>query len=131
MEYGWNFSISGLKMKMKSGVGKIFLKFLHAGDYFHLLHKSAENHKFSNIFPRMERFQKKILDHFPPSFLGQNFLILGKDYILRVKTMYESVKWDVLKEFSNAFLIPTFHTIRLNNNQKNDCTFTKDCSNLL
>ena len=30
MEYGWNFSISGLKMMMKSGLGKIFLKFLHA-----------------------------------------------------------------------------------------------------
>ena len=29
MEYGWNFSISGLKMMMKSGLGKIFLKFLH------------------------------------------------------------------------------------------------------
>ena len=26
MEYGWNFSISGLKMMMKSGLGKIFLK---------------------------------------------------------------------------------------------------------
>ena len=30
MEYGWNFSIFGLKMMMKSGLGKIFLKFLHA-----------------------------------------------------------------------------------------------------
>ena len=30
MEYGWNFSISGPKMMMKSGLGKIFLKFLHA-----------------------------------------------------------------------------------------------------
>ena len=29
MEYGWNFSIFGLKMNMKSGLGKIFLKFLH------------------------------------------------------------------------------------------------------
>ena len=29
MEYGWNFSISGLKMMMKSGLEKIFLKFLH------------------------------------------------------------------------------------------------------
>ena len=27
MEYGWNFSISGLKMK--SGLKEIFLKFLH------------------------------------------------------------------------------------------------------
>ena len=30
MEKGWTFSISGLKMMMKSGLGKIFLKFLHA-----------------------------------------------------------------------------------------------------
>ena len=33
---------------MKSGVEKIFLKFLHAGDYFRLLHKTIQNHKFSN-----------------------------------------------------------------------------------
>ena len=30
IEYGWNFSIYGLNMMMKSGLGKIFLKFLHA-----------------------------------------------------------------------------------------------------
>ena len=30
MEYGRNFSISGLKMMVKSGLEKIFLKFLHA-----------------------------------------------------------------------------------------------------
>ena len=48
MEYGWNFSISGLKMMVKSCLEKIFLKFLHPGDYFPLLHKSAQNHKFSN-----------------------------------------------------------------------------------
>ena len=30
MEYGWNFSISGQKMMVKSGLEKIFLKFLHA-----------------------------------------------------------------------------------------------------
>ena len=29
MEYGWNFSISGLKMLVESGLEKIFLKFLH------------------------------------------------------------------------------------------------------
>ena len=41
-------TIFGLKMTVKSGLEKIFLKFLHAGDYFPLLHKSAQNHKFSN-----------------------------------------------------------------------------------
>ena len=38
----------GLKMMVKSVLEKIFLKFLHAGDYFPLLLKSAQNHKFSN-----------------------------------------------------------------------------------
>ena len=41
-------NIFGLKMIVKSGLEKIFLKFLHAEDYFPLLHKSAQNHKFSN-----------------------------------------------------------------------------------
>ena len=35
-------TIFALKMMVKSGVEKIFLKFLHAGDYFPLLHKSAQ-----------------------------------------------------------------------------------------
>ena len=38
-------TIFGLKMIVKSGLEKIFLKFLHAGDYFFLLYKSAQNHK--------------------------------------------------------------------------------------
>ena len=41
-------TIFGLKMMVKSGLEKIVLKFLHAGDYFLLLHKSAQNDKFSN-----------------------------------------------------------------------------------
>ena len=41
-------TIFGLKMMVKSGLEKIFLKFLHAGDYFPLLHKIVQNHKFSN-----------------------------------------------------------------------------------
>ena len=39
-------TIFSLKMMVKSGLEKIFLKFLHVGDYFPLLHKSAQNHKF-------------------------------------------------------------------------------------
>ena len=35
MEYGWNFSISGLKMMVKSGLEKIFLKFLHSLTIFY------------------------------------------------------------------------------------------------
>ena len=52
-------TIFNLKMMMKSGLEKIFLKFLHAGDYFRLLHKSAQNLKFSNkkqLSSRMEGF---------------------------------------------------------------------------
>ena len=48
MESVYKNTIFGLKMTVKSGLEKIFLKFLHAGDYFPLLHKSAQNHKFSN-----------------------------------------------------------------------------------
>ena len=45
MEYGWNFSISGQKMMVKSGLEEIFLKFLHAQAIFEksdLLHKSED-----------------------------------------------------------------------------------------
>ena len=41
-------TIFGLKMMVKSGLEKIFLKFLHAVDYFPLLHKSAQNNKITN-----------------------------------------------------------------------------------
>ena len=35
MDYGWNFSISGLKMMVQIGIEKIFLKFLHAQVIFY------------------------------------------------------------------------------------------------
>ena len=41
-------TIFGLKMILKSGLEKIFLKFLYAREYFFLLHKSVQNHKFSS-----------------------------------------------------------------------------------
>ena len=47
MEYVHKINIFGLNMMVKSGLEKIFLKSLHAGDYFPLLHKSAQNQKFS------------------------------------------------------------------------------------
>ena len=63
MEYGWNFSISGLEIMMKSGLGKIFLKFLHAITMLSLLLNfwskfSNKNNmvsawrNFKNVFPR-------------------------------------------------------------------------------
>ena len=48
MKYGWNFSISGLKMMMKSGLRKIFLKFLHALTMSFLLLNFDQKYKFSN-----------------------------------------------------------------------------------
>ena len=47
MEYGWNFSISGLEMMMKSGLGKKFLKFLHSVNMSFLLLNSDQKYKFS------------------------------------------------------------------------------------
>ena len=38
-----------LKMMVKSSLEKMISKFFHAGNYFLLLHKSAQDHKFSNI----------------------------------------------------------------------------------
>ena len=61
MEYGWNFSISGLKTLMKSGLGKIFVKFLHVLTILFLYFWSKFSNKndtvsvwgnFKNIFPR-------------------------------------------------------------------------------
>ena len=48
MEYEWNFSISGLKMMMKSGLGKTFLKNLHALTMSFLLANFDQKYKFSN-----------------------------------------------------------------------------------
>ena len=48
MEYGWNFSISGLNIMIKSGLGKIFLKFLHALTMLFLLLNLYFWSKFSN-----------------------------------------------------------------------------------
>ena len=48
VEYGWNFSISGLKMMVKSGLEKIFLKFLHALTMSFLLLNFDQKYKFSN-----------------------------------------------------------------------------------
>ena len=53
-------TIFGLRMMVKSGLEKIFFKFLHVGDYFPLLHKSAQNHKFSsknNYLPAWKDFK--------------------------------------------------------------------------
>ena len=61
MEYGWNFSISSLKMMVKSGLEKIFLEFLHALTLSFLLLNFDQKYKFSNknnMVSEMKEFQK-------------------------------------------------------------------------
>ena len=88
-------TIFGLKMMVKSGLEKIFLKFLHAGDYFPLLHKSAQNHKFGNKNNYLPAWRDFKINFSRPLFtiiLRSKMVFLDTDSILRVKPMYESVK---------------------------------------
>ena len=86
-------TIFGLKMIVKSGLEKIFLKFLHAGDYFPL--KSAQNHKFSNKNNHLPAWRDLKIFFSRPLFtiiFRPKIVLLDTDSILRVKTMNESVK---------------------------------------
>ena len=88
-------TIFGLKMIVKSGLEKIFLKFLHAGDYFSLLHKSVQNHKFSNKNNHLPAWRNFKINFSRPLFtiiFRPKIVFLDTDSILRVKTMHESVK---------------------------------------
>ena len=88
-------TIFGLKMMVKSGLEKIFLKFLHAGDYFLLLHKSAQNPKFSNknnYRPAWRDFKIIISRPLFTIIIRPKMVFLDTDSILRVKQMYDSVK---------------------------------------
>ena len=85
MEYGRNFSISGLKMMVKSGLEKIFLKFFHALTMSFLLlnldqkytfsnknNKASAWKNFKNIFPRplfIIIFRPEMLKFHPYSIL--------------------------------------------------------------
>ena len=66
MEYVHKVNIFGLKMMVKSGLEKnIFTA-----------KNNAKNCKFSNkndLLCAWRDFNKKILDHFSPSFLGQKY----------------------------------------------------------
>ena len=87
--------IFGLKMMVKSGLEKIFLKFLHVGDYCLLLHKSAPNHKFSNKNNHIPAWKDLKINFSRPLFtiiFRPKIVFLDTDSILRVKTMFESVK---------------------------------------
>ena len=84
-------TIFGLQMMVKSGLEKIFLKFLHAGNYFPLLHKSAQNHKFSNL-PAWRDFKINFSRPLFTIIFRPKMVFWDTDSILRVKPMYESVK---------------------------------------
>ena len=87
MESVSKITIFGLKIMVKSGLEKIFLNFLHAGDYFPLLHKSAPNHKFSNKNNYLPAWRD-----FKMNFSRPKMVFFLTDSILWVKPMYESVK---------------------------------------
>ena len=61
-------TIFGLKMMVKSGLDKIFLKFLQVGDYFFLINKSYLTDL--SIFFNLKLESVFFLDHFSPPFLG-------------------------------------------------------------
>ena len=86
MESVPKIKIFGLKMMVKSCLEKIFLKFLHAEDYFTLLQKSAQNQKFSK--KNNYHLNRPLFT----SIFRPKMVFLDTDSILRVKTMYESVK---------------------------------------
>jgi hypothetical protein len=80
---------------LKSGLEKIFLKFLHPGDFFPLLHKSAQNQKFSNKYnylPAWRDFKIKFSTPIFTIIFRPKMVFLDTDSIWRVKPMYESVK---------------------------------------
>ena len=82
-------------MTVKSGLKNIFLKFLHAVDYFLLLHKSAPNPKFSNknnYLPAWRDFKIKFSRPLFTIIFRPKMVFLDTDSILRVKIMHESVK---------------------------------------
>ena len=85
-------TIFGLKMMVKSGLEKIFLKCLHAGDYFPLLHKSAQNHKFSNKTNYLPAWRNFKIIFSRPLFtiiFRPKLVFLGTDSTLRVNMTVE------------------------------------------
>ena len=90
MEYGWHFSIFGLKVMVKSGLEFFFFWNSSMREttfpYFIKVPKITNSIIKITIFPHGGISKYFFLDHFSPSFLGDT------DSILRVKTMYESVK---------------------------------------
>ena len=82
-------------MIVKSGLEFIFLKFLHVGDYFSLVQKNVQSQKFSNKnnhLPAWIDFKINFSRPLLTIIVRPKNLFLHTDSILRVKTLYESVK---------------------------------------
>merc|ERR1719148_219834 len=95
MESQTRNTIFGLEMMVRGGLEKIFFKFLYAGDYFSLLHKSAQNHKFSNKNNHLPAWRDFKIIFSRPLFTiipRPKIVFLVWDSILRVNMMSESVK---------------------------------------
>ena len=87
-------SCFGLKMIVKNGLEKIFLKFLHAGDYFPLLHKSVQNHKLSNKNNYLSTWRDFKINFSIPLFtiiLRPKIAILGTYSVLSTYAKHKSV----------------------------------------
>ena len=93
MEYGWNFSISGLKMMMKSGLGKIFLKFLYALTMLFLLLNLYFWSKFSNKNDMVSAWR-----NFKNIFLRPLFIIIFRPEMLKFHP-YSILTGDTRVEF--------------------------------
>ena len=80
-------TIFGLKMIVKSGRKKIFLKFLNAGDYFFYFLLS----KITNLVLEITIFSHGGISKLFAIIFRPKMVFLDSDSILRVKPMYESV----------------------------------------
>ena len=73
---------------------KIVLKFLHGGHFFFFIHKSVQNHKFSNKnnhLPAWRDFRITFCRPFFTIIFKPKIVFLDTYSILRQKMMYESV----------------------------------------
>ena len=94
MKYGWSFSISGLKMMMKSGLEKIFLKFLHALPMLFLLLNLYFWSKFSNKYDNVSAWR-----NFKIIFPRPLFIIIFSSEMLKFHP-YSILTGDTRVEFA-------------------------------
>ena len=95
MEYGWNFSISGLKMMVKSGLEKIFLKFIHAPAIFYYMNLP---HRKEEFWSKVQKWQGERMEEFPKKHLAAylhmiNEALSHKFHPYSILTGQVSVKW--------------------------------------